>query len=479
MNSLRIYLAVFIICFPAIIYSQAEDSLSLETEPELFIVDTSYFEKGDEGFNLILATEKGDLLAMEVLLRRGVNPDSKTFDGITPLMYASEQGNSEAVLLLLDHGADPNLKPDYGPTALVSSSKNGSIDVSKPLLDYGALINEKDENGLTALMYASAYNFAEIADLYLSYGADPSIRDGFGSDALIIASYYGSYESARILLEYEYDVNTTDNFGFTPLIIASQTGHYDLVWLFIENGADIFRRSNGGYDALAMSVIKGYRDITELLIENGAKVNNPVHQGNNLLDIAKEQKDDEMVNLLKTNGARDNPLPYFKLFSVGCGIDFSKNDFMVGLYSGIHESKYGVDIRGQLHYRPVPIRVLVEETNEVGFQFWERRWMATAGIHKKFNFEIASGNVLGPFLGLDITYTWGSYRGADRQPHPATVLSPVGGLFWKINNLELDLKYSYKNLHIPDFSPHRISLGFIYYFNNTSKKLMFKEISWF
>jgi len=479
MISFRIYLAVLLLFFPGLIYSQAEDSLTLEPEPELFVVDTSYFEKGDEGFNLLLATEKGDLLAMEVLLRRGVNPDSKTFDGVTPLMYASEQGNSEAVLLLLDHGADPSLKPDYGPDALISSSKNGSIDVSTILLDYGALINETDEMGLTALMYASAYNFAELADLYLSYGADPSIRDGFGSDALIIASYYGSYESARILLEYGYDVNSTDKFGFTPLIIASQTGHYDLVWLFIENGADITRINNGGYDALAMSVIKGHSDITELLIENGAKVNNPVHQGNNLMDIAKEKNDEDLVNLLKTNGARDNPLPYIEFFSAGCGIDFNKNDFMVGLYSGIHESKYGVDISGQLYYRPAPIRVLLEETDKVGFQFWERRWMATAGIHKKFSFKTASGHILGPFLGLDITYTWGNYRGADRRPHPATVLSPVGGLFWKKNNLGLDLKYSYKELHIPDFSPHRISLGLIYYFNITSKKLMFKEISWF
>jgi ankyrin repeat protein len=479
MISFRIYLAVFFLFFPGLIFSQEEDSLSSETRPELFVVDTSYFEKDNEGYNLIIATDKGDLIAMEILLRRGVNPDSKTFDGVTPLMYASEQGNSEAVLMLLDHGADPNLMPDYGPDALISSSKNGSVGVSATLLDYGALINEKDENGLTALMYASAYNFAEITDLYLSYGADPSIRDGFGSDALIIASYYGSYESARILLEYGYDINTTDNFGFTPLIIASQAGRYDMVWLFIENGADISRKSMRGYDALALSVIKGYTDITELLIENGAEVNNPVHQGNNPLDIAKERKDEDMVNLLKTNGARNNPLPYFNLFSAGCGIDFSKNDFMVGLYSGIHESKYGVDIRGQLYYRPAPIRVLVEETDETGFQFWERRWMATAGIHKKFNFETASGHVLGPFLGLDITYTWGSYRGADRRPHPDVVLSPVGGLFWKKNNLGADLKYSYKELRIPDFSPHRISLGFIYYFNITSKKLMFKEISWF
>lgn len=475
----RIYPAVFFLFFTGIIFSQSEDTLFLKAEPEFFMVDTSYFEEDDEGYNLILASDKGDLLAMEILLRRGVNPDSRTFDGVTPLMYASEQGNADAVLMLLDHGADPNREPDYGPNALISSSKNGSLAVSMTLLDYGALINEKDENGLTALMYASAYNFAELTELYLSYGADPSIRDGFGSDALIIASFYGSYESARILLDYGFDVNTADNFGFTPLIIASQTGHYDLVWLFIEEGADITRRSMEGYDAFAMSVMKGHSDITELLIENGVQVNNPIHKGNNPLDIARKEKNEEMISLLKSNGARDNRLPYFSSFSAGCGIDFSKNDFMAGIGAGIHELKYGVDIRGHIYYRPAPIRVLVEETDKISFQFWERRWMATTGIHKKFKIETVSGNIFGIFPGLDITYTWGSYRGADRQPHPAIVLSPVGGLFWKKNNLGVDLQYSFKQLKIPDFSPHRISLGVLYYFNIRSERLMFKEISWF
>ncbi len=477
MISFRIYLCLFLLFLPGIICSQSADSL--ETEPEIYTIDTSYFEKGNENFNLVLAAERGDLVAMEILLRRGVDPDSGTFYGITPLMYASEKGNADAVLMLLEHGADPNIIPEFGPNALISSSKIGSLDVSAILLDWGASLNEKDENGLTALMYAAAYNFSDLTELYLDSGVDPSIRDGFGSDALIIASYYGSYESAKLMLENGCNPNTADNFGYTPLIIASQKGYYDLVWLLLDNNADISRRNQTGIDPLAMAVTNGYTDIAELLIENGAKVNDPGHQRNNLMDIAKKKKNEEMIALLKSNGARTNYYPYFNFFSAGPGIDFSRNDFMAGLNGGIHESKYGISISMNLNYRLAPIRVLVEDDNDIAYQFWERRWMATAGINKLFRFKTASGHILGPYLGLDITYTWGSYRGADRKPHPATVFSPAGGFFWKKNNLGLDLKYSYKELDIPHYSPHRISLGFMYYFGIKNEKLMFKEISWF
>ncbi len=479
MISSRIYLCSLFILIPGTILCQSADSVNLNTESGLFKADTSYFEAGNDSFNLILAAEKSDLLAMEILLRRGADPDSKTSDGITALMYASEKGNADAVQMLLENGADPNIKPYYAPTALISSSKRGSYEVSAILLEYGSLIDDKDENDLTALMYSAAYNFSDLTELYLNNGADPSVKDGFGSDALIIASYYGSYESAKALLDYGYDINIADNFGFTPVIIACQQGYYDLVWLFLEKGADISVRNKAGMNAMAMAVTMGHTDITELLIENGARVNEPIHRGNNLLDIAKETKNEEMIALLKSNGGKANYYPDFNMITVGPVIDFNRNDFMAGLSAGINESKYGTGINLIVNYRVAPIRVLVKDFDNVSFQFWERRWTATAGINKKFRFKTTSGHMFGPYLGLDVTYTWGSYRGADRKPGPSNVFSPAGGFFWLKDKVGLDIKYSYRDLDIPHFSPHRISVGCIFYFNVIQKKLMFKEISWF
>jgi ankyrin repeat protein len=475
----RIYACFLFLVIPGIILSQSADSLQLNAGPELYKVDTSYFIMGNDGYNLILAAERSDLIAMEILLRRGADVNSKTFNGITALMYASENVDAEAVQMLLEYGADPAIKPSNAPNALITASKRGSYEISAMLLEYGAFVNDTDEKGLTALMYSAAYNFSDLTEMYLDWGADPSIKDGFGSDALIIASYYGSYESAKVLLEHGCDINTTDLFGFTPLIIACQQGFYDLVWLFLDKGADMSVKNKAGIDAITMAVSKDHTDIAELLIENGAKVNEPVHRGNNLLDLAKEKKNDEMVALLKSNGARTNYAPYFNMISTGPIIDFNKNEFMAGLAAGIDDSKYGTGINLMVNYRVAPIRVLVEDYDNIAFQFWERRWAATAGISKKFRFRTSAGHMFGPYLGLDVTYTWGSYRGADRQPHPATVFSPAGGFFWKKDKIGLNIKYSYRKLDIPHFSPNRISIGFLYYFNTLQEKLMFKEISWF
>lgn len=479
MVPVRIRLTIILLFISVCIFSQQEDSLSTSALPGLMLIDTSYFQTGDEGFNLILAAEKGDLMAMELLLRRGANPDYHTYDGVTPLMYATEYGSTEAVLMLLDHGADPDAVPDNGVSALISSAKNGSYDVSNILLDWGASLNIADQMGLTALMYSSAYNFAELAGLYLEYGADLTKKDISGSDALMIASYYGSYESAALLIDHGAKINTTDNTGFTPLITACQKGYYDLVWLLLENGADISIKNQAGYDALAMSVQKGHIDITELLIENGANVNDQVRTGKNPLDIAKANEDHDMIQILKSNDARTNPYPYVNIFSAGWSIDFNQNDFMTGFCSGFHDSKYGLDISGQIIFRPVPIRVFKEESDDMTFQFWEKRWMVKGGIHKKFIFQGSSGHEFGPFLGMDLTYTWGSYRGSDRKPAPLTLLSPVGGVFWKYNAFGINLAYSYLNLKIPDFCPHRISLAVNFYFNTVKEKLMYKEMSWF
>jgi hypothetical protein len=77
-----------------------------------------------------------------------------------------------------------------------------------------------------------------------------------------------------------------------------------------------------------------------------------------------------------------------------------------------------------------------------------------------------------------VGYTWGSYRGADRKPHPETFLNPVGGLFWRRNSIGFDLNYEYADLKIHDFSPHRITFAFTFYFNLRRDKFMYKEIGW-
>ena len=49
--------------------------------------DTAASLAGDREFNLIQATDKGQLEIVKFLVNRGVDVDATTVDGVTPLMY--------------------------------------------------------------------------------------------------------------------------------------------------------------------------------------------------------------------------------------------------------------------------------------------------------------------------------------------------------------------------------------------------------
>jgi hypothetical protein len=64
------------------------------------------------------AAETGDLPALQTLLDRRVDIDSRDEMGRTALMLATLHGRTDAVDMLLDHGADPNVADSRGSTPL-------------------------------------------------------------------------------------------------------------------------------------------------------------------------------------------------------------------------------------------------------------------------------------------------------------------------------------------------------------------------
>lgn len=61
---------------------------------------------------ILMATKKGKLNKMKVILEAGINNVNKSdIYGNTPLYISSRDGKKDMVELLLMHGADPNVKP--------------------------------------------------------------------------------------------------------------------------------------------------------------------------------------------------------------------------------------------------------------------------------------------------------------------------------------------------------------------------------
>jgi len=137
---------------------------------------------------LTIASVKGEQQAIDVLLRRGADPNIPAQDNATALMYASWIGDVESVDRLLDAGADPNRMNVDGKTALMAASRNGQADVVELLLKKGAEPDQQTANGWTAIMYAAWWGREEVTRILLEYRANVGILNLRGKSAVELAA---------------------------------------------------------------------------------------------------------------------------------------------------------------------------------------------------------------------------------------------------------------------------------------------------
>ena len=71
----------------------------------------------------------------------------KIKDGWTALMLASDKGHLKVVKLLLEKGANANAQNNNGETALMVASEKGHLEIVKLLIEKGANINAQHKNG--------------------------------------------------------------------------------------------------------------------------------------------------------------------------------------------------------------------------------------------------------------------------------------------------------------------------------------------
>lgn len=150
------------------------------------------------------AISQGDIDKIDSLLdEKLVDVDSVFSEsGDTALIIASEKGNLEAVRLLLDYNADFSLKDRAGNNALIRAAKNGWFDVVEELLHQGANINSTNNFNKTALMEAAENGHLRVVKLLLKKGAKPSVKDNSGKTALdLVKAENSNYRDIKNLLE--------------------------------------------------------------------------------------------------------------------------------------------------------------------------------------------------------------------------------------------------------------------------------------
>ncbi|NXA97571.1 BARD1 protein, partial [Melanocharis versteri] len=111
---------------------------------------------------LHVASIKGDLAAVEQLLRSGADPNVKDNAGWTPLHEACNHGHREVVELLLQHRALVNTTGYQNDSPLHDAARNGHVAVVELLLLHGASRDAVNIFGLRPVDYAESEKMKSV-----------------------------------------------------------------------------------------------------------------------------------------------------------------------------------------------------------------------------------------------------------------------------------------------------------------------------
>ena len=153
-----------------------------------------------------------------------------------PLICSAASSNMcKCIKLLVSKGLDPNSKTDGGETPLHRACYYSSacLDAVKVLVALGANLEAVDAHGRTPLSIFCA-----------TYSGDSDDDD----DSAEFDDNSAEFINAMITLGA--NITTEDNKKFTPLHFAAAGGHMNSVYLLVENGADVNAWSSDGTSPL-------------------------------------------------------------------------------------------------------------------------------------------------------------------------------------------------------------------------------------
>ena len=289
--------------------------------------------------SLMLASEKGNVYAMNVLLRAGADRTIKDANGdtwihyairgncnrevlqsiidqgadvnatnkknVTSLMLASEKGNVYAMNVLLRAGADRTIKDANGDT-WIHYAIHGycSIEVLQSIIDQGAYVNATNKKNVTSLMLACEMGDVDAMNVLLSAGADRTIKDADGYTWFHYAVHGCSKDVLQSIIAKGADVNATSKGNGTPLMLASWYGQVDAIKVLLSAGADQTIKDANGYTWIHYAVRGGCsKEVLQSIIDHGADVNVTNEEGDTPLMLARKNENEDAINVLLSTGA--------------------------------------------------------------------------------------------------------------------------------------------------------------------------------
>lgn len=176
----------------------------------------------------------GHKAIVELLLKRGANPNATDWRDRTSLSFAVEDYKSvDIVNLLLGGGANPNLSDGcgYRPLVWALRQRSPSLSIVALLVNRGADVNVAANDGSTPLHWAVLNGSKFLVNLLLEKGADPSFADKNGATPLHWAAQKGYATAIFLLIEKGASVKVVDYDHRTPLDMAKSRNRTEAIEL--------------------------------------------------------------------------------------------------------------------------------------------------------------------------------------------------------------------------------------------------------
>lgn len=170
-----------------------------------------------------------DARAVEALLARGFDPNSRDEKGQAPLFLSLREGSLKvAEVLLATPQTTIDLPNAVGETALMMAALKGRTEWVRRLLDRGARLEAVEAKGWTALHYAASGPEPQVVQLLLARGARIDAPSPNGSTALMMAARYGPEDSVLALLQHGANAELRNDLGLNAVDFARQAGRQPL-----------------------------------------------------------------------------------------------------------------------------------------------------------------------------------------------------------------------------------------------------------
>jgi hypothetical protein len=155
-------------------------------------------------------------------------------DGLTALHVATQKGGLVVVKMLLEHGADIEALDKEGHTPLATALLARNTLVAEYLVKQGAKL---DPDALLQETVRQGRADRDGLEFLIKQGADLDAPDAAGNTPLHQAILIGHRVIAKYLVQKGANIDATDRAGRTPLQLAIERGDKDIEQMLRQFGA--------------------------------------------------------------------------------------------------------------------------------------------------------------------------------------------------------------------------------------------------